>query len=78
MVDQVIWEELDDTKGAIIRIRKSKDGQHNGTTKKDKSTYNDLQNIAHNTKDWVTLKTGGELCIYVDECVGQKYYVIFN
>jgi hypothetical protein len=28
-----------------IRIRKSKDRQHNGQKKKDKKTNNDLQNI---------------------------------
>ena len=54
-------EELEDTKG-VIRIRKSKKGrQHNDQKKKDKRTNNDLQNIAHKTKDRVTrtpLKTG--------------------
>ena len=54
-------EEFEDTKG-VIRIRKSKKGrQHNGQKKKDKRTNNDLQNIAHKTKDRVTrtpLKTG--------------------
>jgi hypothetical protein len=37
-------EEFEDTKGVII-IRKSKDRQHNGQNKKDKTTNNDLQNI---------------------------------
>jgi hypothetical protein len=38
-------EVFEDIKG-VIRIRKSKkDRQHNGQTKKDKRTNNDLQNI---------------------------------
>ena len=37
-------EEFKDTKG-VIRIRKSKDRQHNDHKKGDKSTNNDLQNI---------------------------------
>jgi hypothetical protein len=43
-------EELEDTIGVTI-IRKSKDRQHNGQRKKYKPTNNDLQNIAHKTKD---------------------------
>ena len=47
-----------------IRIRKSKkDRQHNDRKKKDKRTYNDLQNTTHKIKDRVTrtpLKTGSE------------------
>ena len=35
-------EEFEDTKG-VIKIRKSKDRQHNGQTKKDKMTNYDLQ-----------------------------------
>jgi transcription initiation factor TFIID subunit TAF12 len=55
----IAWFE--DTKG-IIRIRKSKDRQHNG--QQDKRINNDLQNITYKTNDRVTrtpLKTGGEL-----------------
>jgi len=37
-------EEFEDTKG-VIRIRKSKNRQHNGQKKKYKRTNNDLQNI---------------------------------
>ena len=37
-------EEFEDTKG-VIRIRKSKNRQHNGQNKQDKRTNNDLQNI---------------------------------
>ena len=60
-------EEFEDIKG-VIRIRKSKDRQHNGK-KKDKKTNNDLQlqNITQKTKDRATrtpLKTGGELRCY--------------
>ena len=53
-------EEFEDTKG-VIRIRKSKNRQHNGQKKKDhmKRTNNDLQNT--HIKDRVTLKTAGEL-----------------
>jgi hypothetical protein len=53
-------EEFEDTKG-VIRIRKSKDRQHNDPKKKDKLTNNDLQNTTHKTKDRHTrtaLKTG--------------------
>jgi hypothetical protein len=39
-----IAEEFEDTKW-VIRIRKSKDRQHNGQKKKDKRTNSDLQNI---------------------------------
>jgi hypothetical protein len=50
----------------VIRISKSKkDREHNGQKKKDKRTNNDLQNIAHKTKDRVTrttLKNEEELC----------------
>ena len=46
-------EEFEDNKG-IIRIRKSKNRQHNGQKERDKRTNNDLQNITQNTKDRVT------------------------
>jgi len=39
-------EEFEDTK-KVVRIRKSKDRQHNGQKKKDKKTNKDLQNITH-------------------------------
>ena len=39
-------EEFEDTKG-IIRIRISKNRQHNGQKKRDTMTNNDLQNITH-------------------------------
>jgi len=45
-------EEFEDTR-EVIRIRKSKDRQHNGQKKKDKRTNNDLQNVTHKTKDRV-------------------------
>ena len=48
-----IWEEFEDTKG-VIRIRKSKNRQHNGQKKKNKRTNNDLQIITHKIKDQVT------------------------
>jgi hypothetical protein len=41
---KLIEEEFEDTK-VLIRIRKSKDRQHNGQKKKDKRTNIDLQNI---------------------------------
>ena len=44
-----------------MKIHNSKDRQHDGEMKKDKRANNDLQNIAHKTKDGVTrtpLKTG--------------------
>ena len=40
---EYMQEEFEDTKG-VIRIRKSKDRQHNDQKKKDKRTNNDLQN----------------------------------
>jgi hypothetical protein len=45
----MITEEFEDTKGVII-IRKSKDRQHNGQKRKNKSTNNDLKNIMHKNK----------------------------
>jgi hypothetical protein len=42
--EDLIVEEFEDTK-VVIRIRKSKDRQHNGQKKKNKRTNNDLQNI---------------------------------
>jgi hypothetical protein len=59
----ILPEDFEDTKG-IIRIRKSKDRQHNGKNKKEVRTNNDLQSITHKTKDRVTqtpIKTAGEL-----------------
>ena len=46
-------EQFEDTK-EVIRIRKSKERQHNGEKKKGKGTNNVLQNITHKTKDRVT------------------------
>jgi hypothetical protein len=40
---EYMQEEFEDTKW-VIRIRKSKDRQHNDQKKKDKRTNNDLQN----------------------------------
>ena len=45
-----VKEEFEDTKG-VIRIRKSKNRQHNGQTKKDK--LRSTEHI-HKTKDRVT------------------------
>ena len=56
-------EEFEDTKG-VIRIRQSKDRQHNSKKKKEKKTNTDPQNITHKTKDRVgrtPIKTGVEL-----------------
>ena len=67
-------EGFEDTK-RVIRIRKSKNRQHNGQRKKTEEqttqwpkekdrTNNDLQNTTHKTKALVTrtpLKTGSEL-----------------
>jgi len=44
MNKQTLSEEFEDTKGAV-RIRISKNRQHNGQKKKYKRTNNDLQNI---------------------------------
>jgi hypothetical protein len=38
----MLREEFEDTKG-VMRIRKSKDRQHDGKKKKDKRTNNDVQ-----------------------------------
>jgi hypothetical protein len=48
-----LQEEFEDTK-VTIRIRKSKDRQHNGQKKKDKIVNNDLQNNARKSEDRVT------------------------
>ena len=42
--DLLMEEEFEDTK-VLIRIRKSKNRQHNGRKKKYKKTNNDLENI---------------------------------
>jgi hypothetical protein len=67
--------EFEDTK-EVIRVCKSKDRQHNGQKKQDKTTNNDLQNTTQKTKDratWITsLKTRSEL-----RCsgkVGSSYF----
>ena len=44
LFDLMNKEEIEDTK-AVIKIRKSKERQHNGQKKKYKRTNNDLQNI---------------------------------
>ena len=44
----IVQEEFEDIKG-VIRIRKSKDRQHNGQKKNDNGTNNNLQNITHKT-----------------------------
>ena len=57
-------EEFEDTKEVIRICISKKNRQHNGQKKKDKRTNNDLQNIAHKTKDRVTrtpLKIEGDL-----------------
>ena len=59
----VLNEELEDTK-EVIKIRKSKDRQHNGQKKKDKRTNNGLQNNAQKTYDRtrrIPLTTGDDL-----------------
>ena len=55
-------EEFEDIK-VVIRIRKSKDRQHNSQKKKDKMTKQRSTKHIHNTKDRVTpipLKTRGD------------------
>ena len=54
-------EEFGDTKG-VIRIRKSKDRQHNDKKKRDKRTNNDLQNSIQKTKDRATPSTNPGEC----------------
>jgi hypothetical protein len=68
-----MWKEFEETKG-VIRIRKSKDRQHNGQTKKVKCTNNDLQNI-------YTANEKQELVAHAkDDCRGNIldifYYII--
>jgi hypothetical protein len=43
-IEELITEEFEDTKG-VIRIRISKNRQHNGQKKKYKSTNNDLKSV---------------------------------
>ena len=60
-----LQEEFEDT-GGVIRIRKSKNRQHNGLKKKNKKRSS---KHTHNAKDRVTrtaLKTGGKL-----RCTGR-------
>ena len=57
-------KEFEDTNG-VLRIRKSKDRQHNDQMKKDNRTNNDLTNSTQKTTDRATrtpLKTGEKLC----------------
>jgi hypothetical protein len=46
---KLLQEEFEDIKG-VIRIRTSKNRQHNGQKKKHKRTNNDLQNIHRKLK----------------------------
>jgi len=46
----VFSDKFEDNK-RVIRCRKSKNRQHNGQKKKDRTTNNDLQNITQKTKD---------------------------
>ena len=65
-------EEFEDTKGVIRICKSKKDRQYNGRKNKCKRTNDDLQNITHKTKDWVTgtpLKTGGELKMMISMVV---------
>jgi hypothetical protein len=53
---QIIYIAHEDQKSlhipkGVIRIRKSKDRQHNGQKKMDKKRNNDIQSITHKTKD---------------------------
>jgi hypothetical protein len=51
LISTYVQEEFEDIKG-IITIRKSKkDRTNHDLKKKDKRTYNDLQNITQNTID---------------------------
>ena len=71
--EMMMTSPFNKTKG-VIRNRKSNDRQHNGQTKKNKRTNNNLQNITHETKDLVTrtpFKTGGEL-----RCSGGKAVLV--
>ena len=53
-------EKFEETKG-VIRIRKSKDRQHNGEKNVNKKTNNNLQNTTQKTKDIITC----QYCSYV-------------
>jgi hypothetical protein len=58
-----LQEEFEDTKG-VIRIRISKDRQHNCQKKKIQKDNQQSTKHTHKTKDqvtWTPLKTGGEL-----------------
>ena len=50
MISNCDQEEFEDT-NRIVRIRKSKDRQHNGQKTKDKRINNDLQNTTQKSKD---------------------------
>ena len=63
-LDVHVWRErrsttdtysFEDTKG-VMKIRKSKNRQHNSQKKKDKNTNNDLQNIQIKLKIYKTYK----------------------
>jgi hypothetical protein len=68
-------------KGVIRSCKSKKVRQHNGQKKKDKRTYNGLQNNTQKTKDRATrtlLKTGSEfrcsVVFYISEKKVQKMY----
>ena len=75
-----IQEELEDTKG-VIRIRKSKDRQHNDQRKNDKRTNNYLQNTTQKTKDRVYNSNPTKkqvMLIIVDVTVAMKCRTVIN
>ena len=55
-INKTLYEEIEDTKGAIIIRISKKNRQHNGQKKKYKRTSSDLQNIAQKTNDRATRK----------------------
>ena len=55
-INKTLYEEFEDTKGAIIIRISKKNRQHNGQKKKYKRTSSDLQNTAQKTKDRATRK----------------------
>ena len=50
ITDVCLLDKFEDTK-RVIRIRKSKDRQHNGQKKIDKRSNNDLQNTSQKSKN---------------------------
>ena len=73
---RVLYEEFEDTKG-VIRIRKSKDRQHNGYKKRDKTTNNNLINttyVMNEERIWKLLRQ----VVHIPDLLLHRYSLAVN